>query len=173
VIDNLAVDPVHARIQLTGDKAILIDNGEEKKILVNGVLIQNQHELQNGDSILIGKHTIQYASDTKTATQEESVDSSVSQPETKTSQYVTAWIQFLNGSKMGKTIKLDKPFLRIGKTGQTGAMISSRDNGYFISHLEGEGVVKVGDKEIGDNRTLLKNGDTIQIGELSVMFFTE
>lgn len=171
-IDNLAVDPVHARIQFNDDKATLLDTSTEKKILINGILVDEKQELGNGDKILIGKHVIQYTADHQ-AEDQQGIPETESQAETAGSKYETAWLQFLSGSKMGKTIKLDKPFLRIGKTGKTGAMISSRNNGYYISHLEGEGIVKVGDQEIGDDSTLLKNGDTIQIGDLSVMFFTE
>ena len=81
--------------------------------------------------------------------------------------------QFMSGPKMGKTLKLDKSYIRIGKTGKAGAMITCRNDGYYIAHLEGDLPVKVDNHEIGDNRTLLKNGDTIEIADLKMLFFTQ
>jgi pSer/pThr/pTyr-binding forkhead associated (FHA) protein len=58
-IDNLAVSGHHAKIYWEGDNYVLEDNGS-----LNGTYVNNQrvtkHKLKNGDTVLIGKHSVEF-----------------------------------------------------------------------------------------------------------------
>ncbi|MEO5378055.1 MAG: FHA domain-containing protein [Magnetococcus sp. DMHC-6] len=59
ILDNPAVSRSHAAIVRKGDKYLLEDLDSRNGTFVNGQRIQ-RHELQDGDSILVGKHTLLY-----------------------------------------------------------------------------------------------------------------
>jgi predicted component of type VI protein secretion system len=58
-IDNLAVSGHHAKIYWDQDKYVIEDNNSLNGTYVNNVRI-NRHTLRDGDSVLIGKHTLAY-----------------------------------------------------------------------------------------------------------------
>ena len=63
--------------------------------------------------------------------------------------------------------------MRIGRAGKSMALIAARNDGYYLSHLEGEPVTRVQDRSVGDESILLTNGDTIYVGKLQIAFFTQ
>jgi|SRR5579859_90208 len=58
-IDNLAVSGHHAKIYWDTDKYVVEDNNSLNGTYVNGVRVSRQ-PLKNGDSVLIGKHTLSF-----------------------------------------------------------------------------------------------------------------
>jgi len=58
-IDNLAVSGHHAKIYWDQDKYVIEDNNSLNGTYVNNVRV-NRHTLRDGDSVLIGKHTLAY-----------------------------------------------------------------------------------------------------------------
>ena len=58
-IDNLAVSGHHAKIYWDQDKYVIEDNNSLNGTYVNNVRI-NRHTLKDGDSVLIGKHTLAF-----------------------------------------------------------------------------------------------------------------
>ncbi|MBF0344258.1 MAG: FHA domain-containing protein [Nitrospirae bacterium] len=62
-VDNLAVSGVHARIFKKDDKVYIEDLNSLNGTFVNGKKI-SVHHLTNSDVIIIGKHSLTYASDT-------------------------------------------------------------------------------------------------------------
>jgi len=58
-IDNLAVSGHHAKIYWDGEQYTLEDNGSLNGTYVNNQRI-NKHKLRNGDSVLIGKHSVEF-----------------------------------------------------------------------------------------------------------------
>src|SRR5437868_5241097 len=58
-IDNLAVSGHHAKIYWDGEHYTLEDNGS-----LNGTYVNNQrvtkHKLKNGDTVLVGKHSVEF-----------------------------------------------------------------------------------------------------------------
>ncbi len=163
-IDNLGVKPLHARIAIDGKQATLLDASDDGSVLVNGKQI-SKHVLQQGDEVLIGKHTLTFARD----------DSAVSRdPEPPSLHALTnGWLQFLSGPKMGRTLRLDRNMVRLGKSGGQSALIASRADGYYISHLAGDKPTKVGNTDIGEESVKLNDGDTIQIGDTQMLFFLD
>ena len=62
---------------------------------------------------------------------------------------------------------------RLGKTGKESAIISRREDGYHIAHLEGDTPPRVNDVSIGDSSQLLRDGDRVHIGNLELPFYTD
>ena len=166
-IDNLVVSPVHARLAVVSGVPTLTDTSQEGGILVNGKRLDGDRcNLAHGDTILIGKHTIAVARDHQAAAAEQSepvLGKTLAQ----------GWLQFLSGPKLGRTIRLDRTLVRLGKAGSQSAMIANRTDGFYISHLEGETPTLVGSEQVGEQSVRLHDGDTIQIGETRMLFFTE
>lgn len=163
-IDNLAVSPTHARVTLENNEMVITDTSNDKNLLVNSKKTDT-HTLAHGDVILIGKHTLTYTRE---------IDSDVEAPPTLTSiqSPINGWLQFMSGPKLGRTMRLDRALIRLGKTGKQSAMVASRNGQYHISHLEGEKGTKVRGKDIGGESVQLNDGDTVQIGDIQMMFFT-
>lgn len=163
-IDSLAVEPEHARIQKLGNHYQLTALGDQHEISVNGVSAA-AHELNDGDLIQVGKHTLSFSL--------EAGGTFVGQAEQVLRQPAIGWLQILNGSHLGRTIRLDKAMTRVGKNHVAVAVIVRRDSGYFLSHLEGDSPTTVNDQPLGNETWHLRNGDQIRIGTLQLQFFVE
>jgi pSer/pThr/pTyr-binding forkhead associated (FHA) protein len=161
VIDSLAVEPRHARICGDAGDYTISPFSAGTPLSVNDQTVTETHVLQEGDTIRIGKHTLHYSPE------------STAQPATaaasKTSSY--GWLQILGGPHLGRSIRLDKAFTRIGKPSENLAVIARRDDGYYLSQLQGEHALLVNDTSIGDQSRKLVNGDSITVGSLQVQFF--
>lgn len=163
-IDSLAVEPEHARIQKQGAHYQLTALGDQHAITVNGVSAA-AHELNDGDLIQVGKHTLTFSLETG--------GTFVGQAEQVQYHPAIGWLQILNGSHLGRTIRLDKAMTRVGRNHVAVAVIVRRDSGYYLSHLEGDTPPVVNDQSLGDETFPLRNGDQIRIGTLQLQFFVE
>ncbi len=162
-IENLAVNPQHAQIDVDGDRAVIVDTSDDGSgFTVNGKQA-SEHELQHGDEIVLGKHTLSVAQSAEPAAPQA--------PEPISVPARNGWLQFLNGPKLGRTIRLDRNLVRLGKSGKQSAMIASRNDGYYISHLEGEQPTLVRGTEIDEQSHKLNDGDVIRIGDIEMLFF--
>lgn len=178
VIDNLALSPLHAIIEIENEEATIIDKSEgsdETGIVVNAKKVK-QHKLDHNDLIYIGKYSLK-------VTHEEIGDSilqdSKPEKETVSTTFPTVdkshqgWLQIMSGPKLGRTIKLDNAMVRIGMTGKTCAMITCREDKYYIAHLDGDPKTQVARRDIGEQKVPLTDGDMLNIGETQMMFFLE
>lgn len=163
-IDNLGLSPVHARIHLTDGRLLLRGANANGDILLNGKPLEQEQVIGHGDVLLVGKHTVSVARNHAV---------SAAEPSAEQPPQHEAWLQFLNGPKLGRTIRLDRSLVRLGKTGGESAMIASRGDGFYISHLGGEQPTRVGTRIVGEESVRLRDGDTIQIGETQMLFFIE
>jgi len=163
-IDSLAVAPRHARIRPHGESFVVeaLEPGEQ--ILVNGAVLTSAHELNEGDQIQIGKHVLSFSTEGEGVSVAENVVTRLPR---------AAWLQIQNGSHLGRTIRLDKAFTRIGKPDANLAVIAHRGDGYYLCHLQGAMTPQLNDNEIGDKATRLKHADSVCVGELRVQFFED
>ncbi len=164
-IDSLAVDPRHATITTSDDLSVLRDisgAGAEGIVLVNGSQVE-EHTLQDGDAIQIGKHTLDFSF--APISREDDTFSAAKQAATK-----SAWLQILTGSNVGKTINLKSKLTNLGKAGVQTAVIARRGDGYFLTHLEGEHSPKVDGVPIGEKSHKLEDGNVIQLGNVKMQF---
>ncbi len=168
-IDNLAVEPSHAIIHFSTNEARISALQKENRLLINNKKTQDTQDigLKPGDEITIGKHTLVYLWDSKP--QEESTSTSKATAHT----HKTAWIQMMNGPKMGRTMQLKLPSLRIGTTKDKGVLITARNGGYYLSHLGDDSAVAVNNQQIGSSNIHLQDGNTIRIGDMEMLFYTQ
>ncbi|MDH5570309.1 MAG: FHA domain-containing protein [Gammaproteobacteria bacterium] len=186
-IDSLAIAPQHARIDTQDQTSILVDLGSEQGTFVNNQPIK-KHLLEDGNIIRVGKHTLQYifeeVSDLRNIEESELSSSNIAQPVQKvvakteepapdTHKQLNGWLQILNGQNLGRTLSLSRSMTNLGKPGVATAVITRRNDGYFLSHLEGNMPPIVNDKPIGDSSFKLSDGNTIQIGNIKMQFYME
>jgi hypothetical protein len=135
----------------------------DAQTLVNGTPVSGVHALAEGDEIQIGKHALFFSAEGE----------GVSTRTTVTRLPSAAWLQIHTGSHLGRTIRLDKAFTRIGRPDGNLAVIAHREDGYFLSHLQGDTTPQVNEQDIGERTTRLNDNDFISVGELKVQFFAD
>jgi pSer/pThr/pTyr-binding forkhead associated (FHA) protein len=162
-IDSLAIEPQHACIRSSGAGYSIEPATDNAGITINDKPITETHELQEGDQIQIGKHTLAFSAESESTVPESNVERLPN----------VGWLQIQNGAHLGRTIRLDKAFTRVGKPDGHLAIIAHRDDGYYISHLKGEYAPLVNEQAIGDTAHKLNNTDHIAVGTLAIQFFDD
>jgi len=185
-IDSLALEPSHARIEITNDSATIFDLTDSIGVLVNGVATKEQ-ALNEGDTIRVGKHTLDYSARTaniEPATQNEppatepaAVEETTAEPaavaEETEAEKQTGWLQIMSGKQFGKSMPLKQGITRIGVPGKQTAAIAHRSDGYFLSPLEGDAAPTVDGIAVNDGNYELKDGCTISIAGIQLQFYLE
>jgi len=169
-IDNLAVEPIHAKIHFRNHKAIISLPHKDFKLLINNKIPswETAVEIKHGDEIQIGKHTITYLWENKFAQGEGNIDTPSRKENT-----LNGWLQIMSGPRLGRTLQLNKPKLSIGPEGKKGALITNTSDGYFLAHLDNTLPVRVNNQDVGDNRIHLQTGQTIKVGDMEMLFYTQ
>ena len=162
-IDSLAVEPRHARIHRAGEDFVIEPVDVNGVVKVNDQAISKAVTLRDGDHIQVGKHTLVYSVETDRTLPDASLAKAP----------VTGWMQIQSGSHLGRIIRLEKAFTRIGKPDEDLAVIARREDGYHLSHLQGEQATQLNNQAIGDDTRLLHNGDHIRVGELQLQYFVD
>lgn len=173
VIDNLAVSGEHAAIMTIVNDSFLEDLGSTNGTLVNGQLIK-KHFLQDNDVIELAKYKIRYQTKSDSefagdavqpAARIESVAPVVATPESR-----LASIKVLNGASSGKELVISKALTTIGRPGVQVAVITRRPQGYFITHVEGDGTPLVNGASIGSAEHVLQHADVIELSGTEMQF---
>ena len=85
-----------------------------------------------------------------------------------------AKLHVLNGPIAGKELELTKALITLGKPGTQVAVISRRPQGYFLTHIEGDGKNDnfpiVNSTPIGPQAYAIKNGDIIELAGIKMEF---
>jgi FHA domain len=83
-------------------------------------------------------------------------------------------LQVLNGPIAGKELELTKALITLGKPGTQVAVISRRPQGYFLTHIEGDGKNDnfpiVNSAAIGPQAYAIQNGDIIELAGIKMEF---
>ena len=178
-IDSLAVQPQHARIETHEQISKLIDLGTEEGTYVNQTRI-SEHLLKNDDLIRIGKYTLTY-------TYKETVNMVNEPPPPPAPTFTdvleeqerladetdprTAFLQIMNGANLGKTLRIHRAMTNLGKIGIATAIITRRNDGFYLSYLEGKQPPTIDKKPIGEKAEKLNDGDIIQVGNVKMQFY--
>jgi len=179
-IDSLALQPQHAQIDTVENDSVIRDLGTEDGTFIGPAKIEGMHPLKDGDVIRIGKHTLTYSYSEDITNETDAVVENITatvkeeapiQMEAK--EKTQGWLQIMSGSNLGKTMSLNKAMTNLGKPGISTAVIAKRQEGYFISQLEGKHPLLIKNKELGDKSLQLMDGDTIQIGNIKMQFYLE
>jgi predicted component of type VI protein secretion system len=174
-IDSLAIAPQQALVRPIDNDSYQVSALDEAfPVLVNHDKIERKR-LHHGDVIQVGKHTLTFAEDVMELGADLSVDlrtaEEASQPEIETLPNA-GMLQIMNGENFGRIIPLKRNMTRIGHVGGDCAMISKRDDGYFLSFLEGPNPPIVNRHPIGDESYRLNEGDIIEVGGTKMQFHT-
>jgi hypothetical protein len=173
-IDSLAVAPHQALIRQSNDDEYQLEAIDEAfPTLVNQAKVEVT-PLAHGDVIQIGKHTLTYAVDVmelgvalgSILPAEQAQEVGLSAEDTP----LSGMLQIMNGENFGRIIPLNRNLTRIGHAGGDCAMISKRDEGYFLSFLEGDNPPIVNRISIGNGSHRLREGDIIEIGTTKMQF---
>ena len=159
-IDNLAVSGNHAKILTILNDSFIEDLGSTNGTFIAGNKV-TKHALQNGDSIIIGKHELKYqnanADDGESdfektmiirpdaagmpVTEEADKDleksigkiaADLASAGTTTSGPGPAKLKLMSGANTGKELQLTKILTTLGRPGVQVAAITRRPKGYFL-----------------------------------------
>lgn len=171
-IDSLAVHLLHARLMTHDGHTTLQDSDSPDGTFVNHLRV-DEHELADNDIIRVGKHVLRFmlSNDQVVIGNETSIDDAPISPSNEKNSR-TGWLQILSGKHLGKTVKLKSSLTNLGKQGLQPALISLRNEGYFISNLSSN-EIRVGDNPIGETSHLLNDGDMIHIGDTQMQFYLQ
>jgi pSer/pThr/pTyr-binding forkhead associated (FHA) protein len=176
-IDSLAIQPQHAEINTSNNESAIRDLNTEEGTFIGQTKIEGLHPLKDGDVIRVGKHTLAYAYSEDITSENEAVVENLPAEESpikmEAQEKTQGWLQIMNGSNLGKTMSLNKSMTNLGKPGVSTAVITKRSDGYFISQLEGNHPLLIKNEELGDRSLQLRDGDTIQIGNIKMQFYLE
>ena len=172
-IDSLALEAKHSQIDTDKNKSSIKDLDSENGTYLNQAKIESLEPLKNGDVIQIGKHTLSYLFIDDNPTITNKAKQEETSVEIETQEKNQGWLQIMNGSNLGQTMSLNKSMTNIGKAGVSTAVITKRQDGYFISQLEGEHPLLIKEQALGEKSLQLVDGDTIQIGNIKMQFYLE
>jgi predicted component of type VI protein secretion system len=161
-IDEASVRPVHARITGSGNAYRVAAAAGSGELQINHGHA-GERLLRDGDLIVFGAYTLAYA--------DEQVHTPVDLD--PTAPVPRGALRILDGAHRGRVIRLDNPVTRFGSAGSLAAMISRREDGYYLSHLEGEVFPQVNRVTIGEDAYPLNAGDRIAMGGLEFEYDIE
>ncbi|MCU7843108.1 MAG: FHA domain-containing protein [Candidatus Thiodiazotropha sp. (ex Monitilora ramsayi)] len=173
-IDSLAIAPQQAMIrQVHDDEHLLTGLDEAFPVLINHEKADSR-ALRHGDVIQIGKHTLSFSEDVMELGADLTTDlrqHETDQHDEEDSNLTTnGMLQIMNGENFGRIIPLKRNMTRIGHVGGDCAMVSKRDDGFFLSFLEGAQPPTVNRQAIGNESYRLKEGDVIEVGGTKMQF---
>ncbi len=148
--------PEHARVTLENGAYKVSSAGVDHELQINHARVR-QHVLRDGDVIHFGDYTLTYA-----------VDGGLAGSLLKAAPPVTGWLQIMSGPSKGRVITLTRPALRLGKAGVMTAIINRRDDGYYLTHLDGSKHPHINEVTVDDRAHPLNDGDRIRFGEIEL-----
>ena len=185
VIDNLAVSGEHAVLQMNGGDVVLEDLNSTNGTYLNGKTVKKQ-QLQNGDSIEIGKYKIKFVGDAEADNFDRTMivkARPIAPLAAPRSAYAplsggdsigmgafNASIKVLSGAASGREVPLTKVVTTIGKPGVAVAAITRRQQGFVVHHVEGAGNPTLNGSPINVDPLALKNGDLIELAGTQMQF---
>ena len=175
VIDNLAVSGEHAVMQMSGNDVFLEDLNSTNGTYVNGKAIKKQ-QLQNGDTIEIGKYKIKFVHDGASEHYEKTmvINSGAVVPPAPAPEPAAAVpnaaIKVMSGAAAGREVPLVKVVTTIGKPGVAVAAITRRPHGYVVALVEGATRPTVNGSPIGTEAINLRHGDLLELAGTQMQF---
>ncbi len=194
-IDNLAVSGEHANIFTIGEDSFIQDLNSTNNTFINNKKI-TKHHLKNGDTIVIGKHSLVYMSEAvgkpsdefaKTVIINPNTRDSAASPSAASGMAAVGTVEIhtkaasladragalfvLSGANSGKRIALTKTVTYLGKTGKRAGAITRKSDGYILTVGDSENKPKLNGRPVADAGTKLKNGDIIEVAGTRMQFY--
>ena len=79
-------------------------------------------------------------------------------------------LEILNGENAGNTLLLDRSMVKVGQPDQQVAVVTKRQEAYFITHVSGDNYPFVNGSRIGQQACALSNHDEIEVLDIKMMF---
>jgi pSer/pThr/pTyr-binding forkhead associated (FHA) protein len=195
-IDNLSVSGEHANIFTVGEDSFVQDLGSTNGTFINNKKI-SKHHLKNGDTVVIGKHSLIYLSESTRASRapdefaktviispSRTVEPKPAAPatesaaitlETKPKEAVPKTERFgaifvLSGVNSGKRIDLTKKITNLGSGGKRAGAITQTTDGFMLAPGADE-TPKLNGRPIPHEGSNLKNGDVIEVAGTRLQFY--
>ncbi|MGC1175290.1 FHA domain-containing protein [Polaromonas sp.] len=182
VIDNLAVSGEHAVLQMSGNEVFVEDLNSTNGTYLNGKAVKKQ-QLNNGDTVEIGKYKIKYVNEVASAGFEKTMiikagsvaPAGPAAPQAAASTgdvagSANAAIKVMSGAAAGREVALVKVVTTIGKPGVAVAAITKRPHGFVVAHVEGDNKPTLNGAPIGVEPVPLKNGDVLELAGTQMQF---
>lgn len=197
-LDNLAISAEHAMIVTIVNDSFLEDLNSTNGTLVNGRQVK-KHFLQDSDVIQLGKHTLRYIAQNGDWRSHSQLDHTLVVPSladepgaaendwrqpsspaehdragveiAQAPEPSSAVLQILSGAGAGRELSLTKSLTSIGKAGEQVAVIARRPQGYFLTHVEGEGSPLINGETVGSRAYPLNDHDIVEIAGVKMEFF--
>jgi pSer/pThr/pTyr-binding forkhead associated (FHA) protein len=178
VIDNLAVSGEHAVLQMSGNEVFVEDLNSTNGTYLNGKAVKKQ-QLNNGDTVEIGKYKIKYVSEVASAGFEKtmiikagSVAPAASAAPAAPAEGASghAAIKVMSGAAAGREVALVKVVTTIGKPGVAVAAITKRPQGFVVAHVEGDSKPTLNGIPVGVEPVSLKSGDVLELAGTQMQF---
>ena len=170
VIDNLAVSGEHAVMQMSGAEVFLEDLNSTNGTYVNGKAIKKQ-QLQNGDTVEIGKYKIKFVHDGAADGHEKTtVINSGAVVGAESATVGNAAIRVMSGAAAGREVPLVKVVTTIGKPGVAVAAITRRPHGYVVALVEGAVKPTINGVALTTEAVNLHDGDLIELAGTQMQF---
>ena len=170
VIDNLAVSGEHAVMQMAGTDVFLEDLNSTNGTYVNGKAIKKQ-QLQNGDTVEIGKYKIKFVHDGVADHNEKTtVINSGAVVGGEAPPVGNAAIRVMSGAAAGREVPLVKVVTTIGKPGVAVAAITRRPHGYVVALVEGAVKPTINGIPLTTEAVNLSDGDLIELAGTQMQF---
>lgn len=167
VIDDLAISGEHAVIVTRNNDSILEDRNSTNGTQVNGQPVRT-HFLQDADVIELARYRVRYSAlddcNGKSDTKGPAVEPGPS------SQSVPM-IRVMNGPSAGKEITLSRTLTTLGRPDVQIAVVTQREQSYFLAHVEGGSYPILNGRSIGANPHPLFDGDVIELSETQMKVF--
>jgi pSer/pThr/pTyr-binding forkhead associated (FHA) protein len=176
-IDSLAIAPVQAVITRIDDQNYRIQALDEAfPVLVNHEKTE-ETTLNHGDVIQAGKHTLTFSEDVMDLgtvlgpnTTDDDLAAEAESADDDESTINSGVLQIMSGDDFGRIIPLKRNMIRIGHAGADCAIVARREDGYYISFLEGANPPSINKKPIGNQAQIIKDGDIIDLGGTQMQF---
>ncbi len=176
VLDDPAVSGEHAVVKTVGVKSTIQDLGSK-----NGTYIENQrvkqHELRNGETIIIGGYALTYRDvvnlDAPVFGQRAAAPVASSTAHARTTEILEPFghLFAVEGKDKGKRFPLVKDVLTLENPGKNPARITRTSNGYLIEASIGAGEPRLNDKPVPPGGHLLEDGDMVEVAGTKFQFF--
>jgi len=152
VLDHPAISGDHARILTHGADSVLEDLNSTNGTLVNGQPVR-KHFLQSGDVIELARYALRYQA-----------------PAAAPSPRPRARLKVLGGSAAGRELFLDRPLVRLSRSGRQIAAVLEHAGGHSLRRTDMEAALLLNGHAVGAELLPLRQGDIITLGTAELMF---
>lgn len=167
VIDNLAISGEHAVIVTHDNDSFLEDLNSTNGTQINGQPVR-KHFLQDGDVVELAQFRVMYIAGDESDGHDRPAGTAT---ESGLTSQLLPTIRVLNGPSIGKEIALTRVLTTFGRPDMQIAVVTRRDQAYFLAHVEGDCYPVLNGHTIGTEPQQLFDGDVIELSGIQMKVF--